>query len=85
MTLFYRAFIERVLAFSLCHGLKIGLKEQNSLNQIIKGSGLSDWTVSAESGVALRRRLQRIDGSMFSDDSHPLVTEFNFMPLDLES
>lgn len=82
MTVFYRAFSESVLAFSLVSWFgNLSLKEQNSLNQIIKWSSrlIGEPQLSLESLYS--RQLQQIASSILSDDSHPLVSEFQHMPL----
>ena len=81
MTLFYRAFIESVLAFSLVSWFgNLPLKDRNSLSQIIKWSG----RLIGESQLCLEslytRQLQRLASSISNDDSHPLASEFQLMP-----
>ena len=81
MTLFYRAFIESVLTFSLVSWFgNLPVKERNSLNQIIKWSG----RLIGESQLCLQslytRQVQRLASSISADDSHPLASEFQLLP-----
>ena len=76
MTLFYRAFIEAVLSFSLVSWFgKMSLKDRNRLSQIIKWSSrlIGESQLSLES--LYTRQLQRIASYITHDDSHPLSGE----------
>ena len=81
MTLFYHAFIESVLAFSLVSWFgNLPLKERNSLNQIIKWSGrlIGETQLSLES--LYTKQLQRLASSISNNVSHPLASEFQLLP-----
>lgn len=81
MRLFYHAFMESVLAFSLVSWFgNLPLREKNSLNQIIKWSGrlIGETQLSLES--LYTNQLRRLASSIPSDVSHPLVCEFQLLP-----
>lgn len=81
MKLFYHAFIESVLSFSILvwYG-HISLKAKNHLDQIIKWSGR--LIGESKPGVAslYAKQLQRMALSILNDDSHPLRNEFQLLP-----
>ncbi len=81
MTLFYHAFIESVLTFSLVSWFgNLPLKERNSFTQIIKWSGRLIGTTQPCLGSLYTRQLQQLATSISNDASHPLVSEFQLLP-----
>lgn len=77
MVLFYRAFIESILSFSLKVVWESIFKEQ----KLPKSNCKKLIGVSQFSPVSLySRQLQRITGSILNDDAHPLHSEFQLLP-----
>ncbi len=81
MTMFYRAFIESVLSFSVVSWFgHISSKERNALNQIVKWFSRLIGEVQLSPASLYYRQLQRIASSILNDDSHPLHCEFQLLP-----
>ena len=78
MIMFYRAFIESILSFSLMSWFgNLTLKNRNSLSQIVKWSS----RLIGEPQLNLETlSLRRLSSSIWDDDSHPLHSEFKLLP-----
>lgn len=81
MILFYRAFIESVLTFSLVAWFgNLALKNRNSLNLIVKWSSRLIGEPQSSLESLYNRQLDRITSSILRDRFHPLNREFQLLP-----
>ena len=81
MTLFYHAFIELILSFSLVSWFgNLSLKNRSSLNQTVKWSGRLIGESQCDPASLHTRQLQQITSLILKDDSHPLHSEFQLLP-----
>lgn len=81
LTLFYRAFIEPVLSFSLVAWFgSLTLKDKNRLTQIIKWSNRLIGNPQLSMDSLYNRQLFRISHNILSEESHPLYDEFHLLP-----
>ena len=78
MPLFYHAFTELVLLFTLAAWfVNLSLKSKNSLNQIVKWSSRLIGESQLNVETLYTKQLQRICGSILKDSSRPL---FQLLP-----
>ena len=81
VTLFYNAFIESVLLFTLAAWFgNLSLKNKNSLNQIVKWSSRLIGEPQLNVEALYMKQLQHICGSILKDSSHPLHNDFQLLP-----
>ena len=81
MILFYRAFIESVISFSvICWFGNLGVRQKNALNGVVRGA-------SKVVGVQFRclthiydEQVLKKASSIRVDSSHPLNPEYKFLP-----
>ena len=83
MSLFYCAFIESILTFSLASWFgNISLKNKNSLNKIVKWSGKLIGEPQPNMEALYTKQLQRLSQSIQSETTHPLSSPFSCFPPD---
>ena len=83
MSLFYCAFIESILTFSLASWFgNISLKNKNSLNKIVKWSSKLIGEPQPNMEALYTKQLQRLSQSIQSDNTHPLSSPFSCFPPD---
>ena len=81
MIMFYRAFIESILSFSLMAWFgNLTLKSRNSLSQIVKWSSRLIGEPQLNLETLYLRQLKRLSSSILDHDSHPLHSEFKLLP-----
>ena len=81
MSLFYCAFIESILTFSLASWFgKISLKNKNSLNKIVKWSGKLIGEPQPNMEALYTKQLQRLSKSVQNDSTHPLNSALQLLP-----
>ncbi len=81
MILFYRAFIESLLTFSLVSWFgNLSVKNKNSLSQIVRWSSKLIGESQLSPASLYTRQLQRMTNSILNDDTHPLNDEFKLLP-----
>ena len=80
MTLFYHAFIESILSFSLVSWFgSLSVKHKNSLNQIVKWSGKLIGESQPNPLSLYTKQLQWIATAILNDSLHPLHSEFQLL------
>ncbi len=78
--LFYRAFIESVMSFSLVSWFgSLSLKNKNSLNQIVKWASKIIGESQPSLAGLYSNQLQRKASTISRDCSHPLHAEFQLL------
>ena len=81
MTLFYRAFIESIVSFSLVSWFgSLSIKNRNSLNQVVKWSSKLIGETHLNPASLYTRQVQRITESILNHRLHPLHKEFQLLP-----
>ena len=81
MTLFYRAFIESIVSFSLVSWFgSLSIKNRNSLNQVVKWSSKLVGESQPNPASLYTRQVQRITESILNHRLHPLHKEFQLLP-----
>ena len=81
MSLFYCAFIESILTFSLGSWFgNISLKNKNSLNKIVKWSGKLIGEPQPNMETLYTKQLQRVSKSIQNYNTHPLNSAFQLLP-----
>ncbi|XDV19391.1 hypothetical protein PO909_024874 [Leuciscus waleckii] len=81
LSMFYRAFIESVLSFSLVSWYgNLTLKSRNSINQIVKCSSRLIGEPLLNPASLYTRQVQCMGISILSDQLHPLYYEFQCLP-----
>ena len=81
MSLFYCAFIESILTFSLASWFgNISLKNKNSLNKIVKWSGKLIGEPQPNMEALYTKLLQRLSKSVQNENTHPLNSVFQLLP-----
>lgn len=81
MNMFYRAFIESILSFSLVSWFgQITLRQRKSLEQVIKWSSRLLGESQLSLAALYSRQVQRVVTSILNDDSHPLHCHFRLLP-----
>ena len=81
LTLFYSAFIESVLSFSIgvWYG-SLSVKNKNSLNQIVRWASRIIGVNQKNLGSIYTNQLYRKASTVLSDLSHPLRIDFKLLP-----
>ena len=81
LTLFYSAFIESVLSFSIgvWYG-SLSVKNKNSLNQIVRWASRIIGVNQRNLGCIYKKQLYRKASTVLSDLSHPLRIDFKLLP-----
>ena len=81
MTLFYKAYIESVLSFSICCWFNnLSVKARNSLTKIVKVSGKIIGAQQSSLTDLHRKATLRKAESILSVSAHPLHSEFQLLP-----
>lgn len=80
MTLFYHAFIESILSFSLVSWFgNLCLKNKNLLFQVVKWSSKAIGETQLHPELLYTRQLQRLAMAILEDNSQPLHTAFQLL------
>lgn len=81
LILFYRAYIESVLSFTLVSWYgNLSVKNRNSMNQIVKWASKLIGEPLLTPALLYTRQVQRMGVSVTGDRHHPLYNEFQLLP-----